>query len=254
LGCRNCTLRGVYFGQVSAAAIAAALPRLHTLTAYGCNSAVAVAGFFTDLLPRLRVFHFDGQWPVEGEEIDALIPPSLPLLEELVWVQTDLQPTVFRRFVGARPIKLRAAYKLIIDIIRWSLLEGDAPECSMFASLCELHALKIFPYFPVSISSVVRVLRAAPQLQTFRVDPYLGGDTLWLTASNAPLDAAVVGLVHPRLQHFSVNARISLSRDASCASRLRQVCFPALRVLKVGRGTFSARCPKPGAGVRPTLP
>jgi hypothetical protein len=38
------TLRHVSFHQVSAAAIAVALPRLHTLTAYGCNSAVAVAG------------------------------------------------------------------------------------------------------------------------------------------------------------------------------------------------------------------
>jgi hypothetical protein len=124
----------------------------------------------------------------------------------------------------------------------------------MFASLCELHALTTFPYRALSISSVVRVLRAAQQVQTFRVDPYLGGDTLWLTASNAPLDAAVVGLVHPRLQHFVVNARLSLTRDDSCASRLRQVCFPALRVLEVGRETFSVRCPKPGAGVRPILP
>jgi hypothetical protein len=87
------TLRGVDLGQVSTAAIAAALPRLHTLTMYSNDELVSVdsvAGFFTDLLPRLRLFHFFGMWPREAATAAAA---PLPQLEELEWYDSPDGPT-----------------------------------------------------------------------------------------------------------------------------------------------------------------
>jgi hypothetical protein len=56
------TLCGVNLRIVTCAAIAAALPRLHTLDAFsfGSVSSAGLRGFFEHLLPRLRSFHFTG--------------------------------------------------------------------------------------------------------------------------------------------------------------------------------------------------
>jgi hypothetical protein len=82
------TLRRVDLGAVSAAAIAAALPRLHTLEALINDDdppvpPTAVAGFFEHLVPRLRVLHYHGPWPLDEDEDEApavIVPQPLPLL------------------------------------------------------------------------------------------------------------------------------------------------------------------------------
>jgi hypothetical protein len=109
----------------------------------------------------------------------------------------------------------------------------------MLARVCELHVFKALPrWSQFDISKIAPILRASPQLRTFSSELYLLGDTSWLTESTAPLHPEFVGLVHPRLRHLAVNARVSSSRDDDCASRLRRACFPALEVLEVGRETF----------------
>jgi hypothetical protein len=103
------TLRGVDLAKVSFADIATALPQLHTLTAFGdCDGP---ADFFTNLLPRLRVLHFEGTWP-DAQEQDVSTVAPLPLLEELVW-EVCGQNTAPREFVGAQPTVLYAPYALI---------------------------------------------------------------------------------------------------------------------------------------------
>jgi hypothetical protein len=111
------TLHDVDLTKVSIAAIAAALPRLHSVIAHryidrGANDSAAVAGFFTDLLPRLRVFRFCGNWSMAIDEAVAPAAP-LPLLEELEWCDDDDQPTLLHGFLGARPMMLSAPYELV---------------------------------------------------------------------------------------------------------------------------------------------
>jgi hypothetical protein len=112
------TLHGVDLTKVSIAAIAAALPKLHSLRVsyYAGGDPAAVAGFFTDVLPRLRLVHFEGKWPPE-EAAAVTAPPlrQLPLLKELVWRERSPHPTVLRGFLGARPIVLHAPYELIAE-------------------------------------------------------------------------------------------------------------------------------------------
>jgi hypothetical protein len=73
------TLCGVDLGTVSVAAIIAALPKLHTLKARGyCSDPAQAAFFFTNVLPRLRVFHFEGKWP---DALPASTVAPLPLLD-----------------------------------------------------------------------------------------------------------------------------------------------------------------------------
>jgi hypothetical protein len=52
----------VSFADVTVAAIAAALPRLHTLHAFNGRRGhdFGVAEFFDNLLPHLQSFHFEG--------------------------------------------------------------------------------------------------------------------------------------------------------------------------------------------------
>jgi hypothetical protein len=217
--------------KVSTAAIAAALPRLHTLTAYGAYFSLdKVAGFFTDLLPRLRVFHFSGRWPKEA--VTSAVSP-LPLLEDLMWLGSSVDFPLPTAFLGARPIVLRAPYGLIAESLPTG---GDAPgdqPSSFLARVCELHL-----YTTVGISDVAQVLRAAPRLRTFSCTCGLRGETSWLLRSTDPLHPAFVGLIHPRLQIFDVATRVSAVCDDGCASRLRQTCFPRLRELKLIDATF----------------
>jgi hypothetical protein len=105
------TVRGVELSKVSVAAVAAALPKLHTLGAFGpCDDRAEAATFFTELLPRLRVFHFSGRWPdVEQPATTAVAP--LPLLQELEW--SPFETVAPREFLGAQPTALHAPDALI---------------------------------------------------------------------------------------------------------------------------------------------
>jgi hypothetical protein len=101
------TLLDVDLDVASAAAIAAALPRLHTLGiavhyASSSSTAAAVAGFFDTLLPRLRSFRFyilfgACAWPVDDTTTTA--PAPLPQLQD------------------AQPVLLRAPYQVIAKYV-----------------------------------------------------------------------------------------------------------------------------------------
>jgi hypothetical protein len=232
------TLHDVDLTKVSIAAIAAALPRLHSVTAHryidrGANDSAAVAGFFTDLLPRLRVFRFCGNWSMASDEAVAPAAP-LPLLEELEWCDDDDQPTLLHGFLGARPMLLSAPYELVVKCLS-ARSEGLAsePANGLLARARELHIVSTVA--PVGIADVAHVLRAAPQLRNFSTGIHVHGDTTWLTASHAPLPHAFVDPVHPRLRCLDVStaSRDRPSSDEGCASRLRRTCFPRLRELTV---------------------
>jgi hypothetical protein len=246
--------------KVPIAAITAALPRLHTLEAYQyayrypSTESVPVSAFFTDLLPRLRVFQFKGYWPLLPSETDVAPPdraaasatappPPLPLLEELTWWESGTtQPALVHRFLGARPVLLRGTYEMIAQGLSAQGGVPEEPASNILARVCELHVLTGIA--SVNVSDVARVLRAAPRLRTFRTNEQLCGDTAWLTASTAPLHPAFVGVVHPRLRCFAVNTVEPPPGsplgdfDEGCASRLRRTCFPRLRELEVDDDTF----------------
>jgi hypothetical protein len=149
------TLRGVDLSSVSFAAIAAALPKLHTLMAFGeCGELAQVAGFFSDLLPRLRVFHFYGSWPVQKEQNAASIIAPLPLLEELVWDSYTYSATITpREFLGAQPTVLQASYAFISTC--W--LGAVGPSASLLARVCDLQITTGFNADPLDPSDVARI-------------------------------------------------------------------------------------------------
>jgi hypothetical protein len=241
------TLHGVNLNKVSTAAIAAALPRLHTLHAFYKynNDPKPLTDFFTDLLPRLRVLHFEGTWPVKAEQSAAAVPtapPPLPFLEELVWQEASPQPAVLRGFLGARPIVLHVPYALLaVECLMGCGSDSGEPRSWLLARVRELRALKFCGTAPADFFGIARVLRAAPRLCVFDAEPYLRGDSSWLIKPTAPLHPAFVGFAHPRLRHLSVNASdgaVFDSNDDDCALRLRQTCFPRLRELEVSREMF----------------
>jgi hypothetical protein len=192
------TLHGVDLGQVSFAAIAAALPKLHVLKASGpCNRAARTV-FFTDLLPRLWVFHFEGTW---HKQPTSTVRP-LPLLQELVW---RLPPDAYgdiiapREFLGAQPTVLHAPHALISQC--W-LGAADASE-NFLERVCDLRIVEDEDADPLDPSNVARVLCAAPRLKKFVTDHGVRRDASWL-APTAPTHSAFQGLVHPRLRKFGV--------------------------------------------------
>jgi hypothetical protein len=239
------TLHDVDLSQVSVTAIAAALPRLHTLTIYFRTrlDPAAVAGFFTELLPRLRVFHFRGLWPVESEaesaESATALPPPLPRLEELVWVARAAKPAALRRFLGAQPSVMRVPFELIAECLSDRRGTPVEPASSLVARARHL-SIHESPALIITHSDMARVLRAAPRLHTFRLNREVRGDTSWLTASAAPaasVDAAFAGIVHPRLRHLGLSFGAAPG-DKDCASRLRQTCFPRLLEVTVNGEKF----------------
>jgi hypothetical protein len=216
------TLHGVNLNKVSTAAIAAALPRLHTLHAFYKynNDPKPLTGFFTDLLPRLRVLHFEGTWPVKTEEsavaVPAAPPPPLPFLEELVWQEASPQPAVLREFLGARPIVLHVPYALLAESLLGCGSESGEPRSSLLARVRELRALKFCGTASADFFGIARVLRAAPRLCVFGAEPYLRGDSSWLIKSTAPLPLSFVGLVHDRLRHLTAQFLIQMTMTAHC--------------------------------------
>jgi hypothetical protein len=235
------TLRGADLGKVSFAAIAAALPKLHTLKAFGhCNPAQA-ADFFTDLLPRLRVFHFSGRWPdVQEEPADSTTAP-LPLLQELVWDVSGY--TAPREFLGAQPTVLDVPYTFISQCWLGAL---DSP-ADFAARVCDLRIKPAPDLDPLDPADAARVLRAAPQLKKFFAARCVQGDASWL-APTAPTHPAFEGLVHPRLRMFGIRtARAETSEptllDSEWTAHLRRRHFPRLRELVVGDKTYFVTSP-----------
>jgi hypothetical protein len=196
------TLRGVCLNQVSVGAIAAALPRLHTLTCfipYYSTAHSSVAGFFTDLLPRLRVFDFHGTWPVAAAQSAAApiaLPPPLSGLEKLVWDECSPQPTVLREFLGARPIFVRAPSELIAEYLtgRGDGAANRVEPAGFLSRVCELHV--VGGTVSIGVSDVARILRETPRMHTFLINRRIRGDASFLKASTAPLHPAFVDLVH----------------------------------------------------------
>jgi hypothetical protein len=229
------TLCGVDMGKVSFADIAAALPKLNTLKAFGyCDNPAQAAAFFTDLLPRLRVFHFDGRWANAEEEPASTAVAPLPLLEELMWAMFD-QNIAPREFLGAQPAVLDAPYALISQC--WL---GSVDEAARFlARVCDLKIRQVVDVDPLDPTDVARVLRAAPRLKKFYSGHYVEGGASWL-APTAPTHPAFEGLVHPRLVEFGLarddeaDTSDAIPPDAEWAAHLRRRNFPRLREVGVG--------------------
>jgi hypothetical protein len=214
------TLLGVELGTVSVAAIAAALPRLHTLgltTQYGPSvTAAAVAGFFETLLPRLRVFRFSGDWPADGATVMAPAQ-ALPELEELVWEPIDTDDLdVANAFAGAQPVVLCAPCATIVKYAA----AGRAGCCG---PLSRVRGLRFYDKTPQA-SDVAAVLQAAPELRTLDGGE-LGNRLEWRS------DPAFAGLVHRRLR--SLRFRHSAFRIPELFSarydELQAHHFPRLR-------------------------
>jgi hypothetical protein len=231
------TLQDVDLNKVSFAAIAAALPRLHTLTVFHAHAGATKGGdftarFFTDLLLRLRVFHFKGMWPGAEHELlasEAVAP--LPRLQELV---LDVQSPYPRcGFLGAQPALLHAPYDLIAACFA-------ANECdSLLARVRDLRITGATDADRFGPLEAARMLQLAPQLRKFSTAYRLRVDASWVVPSLAVSDPAFVHVRHPRLRGISVAfARFPAGVEpaADCASRLRQLHFPRLRELRYGQG------------------
>jgi hypothetical protein len=234
------TLRGVSFADVSASAIAAALPRLHTLHLNHVRVyyAFPVAEFFDELLPRLRSFRLYGSWPSEETEVVASDVRPLPLLDDLMWccsVTTGLPP----QLVAARPSTLDF---FDTDLLSWlEAADGAGPDAPPVTSpLARVRALTIrLSKRPPEAASIARLLRAAPQLRYLTFHTYKCGHVRWIVDefTSGPEFAE---LVHYRLRRFRITSDDSiLGVDApvvvpsGCGVQLRQRHFPRLRRLTV---------------------
>jgi hypothetical protein len=231
------TLLDVDLRRVSTAAIAAALPRLHTLKAFrfGADHAPqCVAGFFEDLLPRLRVFRFGGIWPdgSKGRSNDGGSSGfALPFgaLRELVWDAQVLPPAAQSAFNGAQPTLLHAPYNLVANFLTvWSSGRASDP----LRRVRDLHVMSTSGADPLGPSDVARVLQAAPQLRKLRASHRVRGGPSWITTlASAPIDAATAPFMDPAhrwLRHLSLSLDGSF-RDPECAARLRRHHFPRLQ-------------------------
>jgi hypothetical protein len=216
------TLRDVDLGVVSAAAIAAALPRLHTLSAFisahDDQPVPHVAGFFEDLVPRLRVLHYSGPWPEDNQAFAVIMPQPLPLLQELVF-SFPRDSAVARRFAGAQPVILHvphAAAALMASEMTHRPLARVRNLCLAFGGSA-----------PDS-SDVARLLHAAPQLRKFSCRRRLQGGLKWLH------HPAFTGLVHPWLRSVRVDLAVNAEpAPVECGVQLRRLHFPRLQQLIV---------------------
>jgi hypothetical protein len=233
------TLRGVDLGDVSFATIAAALPRLHTLTTCGyCNDAAQAANFFTDLLPRLRVFRFTGKWPdlQEQQPVSSTVAP-LPLLQELVWADAwNIAP---RGFLGAQPTSAHVSRALISQCWLGGAVDAAA---NFLTRMCDLHINATLAADRLDLADVARILRAAPQLKKFHTADFVHGGASWL-APTLPTHPAFEGLVHPRLRELGIRTPCVATSgtseanppDAEWVAHLRRRHFPRLRELVAGK-------------------
>jgi hypothetical protein len=225
------TLRGVDLGVVSVAAIAAALPRLHTLAAF-INVVsqppvphTAVAGFFEDLVPRLRALHYHGPWPTDDQAPDrattaAIVPQPLPLLQELIFRCLTVPP-VEREFMGAQPAMLEMSHAAVTDMLVTAPLIGGEATYRPLARVRDL-CLTSDGDNPHS-SDVARLLRAAPQLRKLKLE----------SLPDLLNDPAFTGLVLPWLRSIHVGAMKHAHSPANCGMQLRRLHFPRLQQLIV---------------------
>jgi hypothetical protein len=237
------TLRGVDLGKVSVASIAAGLPKLQTLEAFGyCHDPAQAEAFCTDLLPRLRVFHFEGRLPKAQEPVMNVAP--LPLLEELAWNLSTLYEAIApRELLGAQPMVLDAPFALISQCS----LDGIGASAGGFLGrVCNLFITTPFDMTPLDPTDVARVLRAAPQLKKFFTAHSVHGDGSWL-APTAPTHPAFKGLIHPRLREFGIvcadGTAETTPHGAEWVAHLRRRHFPRLRELIVGDETYFVTSP-----------
>jgi hypothetical protein len=243
------TLRGVDLGVVSTAAIAAALPRLHTLEAFfRCPAFFASPeeeeafdtfafatddGFTANLLPRLHVFQFSGSWwPQMSHRDDDSVVAPLPLLRDLSW-QSDQPPPW--SFMSARPVRLRMQHSVVVDWLS-SVDDDDAAASSQVSSsaspLTQVRELFTIGCDTLDASDAARLFRAAPQLRKFTA----GGLTncpQWVTLTagrgDSVVGAATMG--HPYLRHLAVTLKSRGTHTAAapdCATLLRARHFPRL--------------------------
>jgi hypothetical protein len=228
------TLCGVNLGIVTCAAIAAALPRLHTLDvfSYVNISSASMVGFFEDLLPRLRSFHFTGTWPHQTAApraaatttMTAAPPQFLPVLRELVLVCRSIDLQVARGFMGAQPVLLRVPSALAVSYAKTPTIteaENGPPTAGLLSRVRNLTLLGSIdgPF------DAARVLRAAPQLRTLTA-VRMEGDFLLAAGPEG-----FAGLVHPWLRSIDVGSWHNIPAD--CVMRLRQLYFPRLQRLTI---------------------
>jgi hypothetical protein len=226
------TLRGVDLGVVSAAAVAAALPRLHTFGAFIHADRdppvphTAVAGFFEDLVPRLRALDYHGLWPLEEDQAPAeIVPRPLPLLQELTFLCSTDFP-VAREFMDAQPVKLVMSHAAVADMLlaasAMAIGEATYRPLARVRELC----LSGGGALPDS-AGVARLLRAAPRLRKFYGGSLQSGFD-WLG------DPAFAGLVHPWLRSVCVDVASNAEpASVDCAIQLRRLHFPRLQQLTV---------------------
>jgi hypothetical protein len=225
---------------VSVAAIAAALPRLHTLHASNSrrNYDFAVAEFFDDLLPRLRSFHFEGWWPEDERTAVSSSPPSpppLPRLRDLKWMGRDDNqewgPIALPcGFMGAEPVSLHLC-------LPWSATGGP------FARVRDLW----LGVATLKTPDLAWLLRAAPHLRRLTVKIFyrVRQDPFWLTATDPITDPAFVGLVHPWLRHLNLAVSCEHAPGvADCAFLLQQRHFPRLRRLTLNKEEYPVSMPE----------
>jgi hypothetical protein len=247
------TLHGVDFAKVPVSAIAAALPRLHTLTAYMVSSdpipIACTAGFCEDLLPRLRVFGFEGVWLWDqvhaSADGDGAAQRALPLLRELSWAPWQTTP---KAFLGGQPLRLQVSRKMVaswIDEAERASSVATADATAFHGPLARVQQLRITsPKYSTSVHrsngavDMARLLRAAPQLRAISTHEWPDDDMYWCKLT-APADPAFAGLVHPRLRSIEVRDRGYVSRRSGAAvapdvaQQLRRGHFPRLRSLKL---------------------
>jgi hypothetical protein len=248
------TLHYVNVGVVSFAVIAAALPRLHTLTCFNKTMLFTAAGA-DDLLPRLLVFHYDGWWPYEAEDnqeedqtmeggAPRRVSQPQPRLQELVWRghdNDDEAPAPLplpRALLGARPVTLHAAPFVIeewldsydgslnvgpLHRVRDLLVDGDTP----------------------TLRDLVRLCLLAPQLRRFKA--YIGElFPSWLSTKlgKGPiLRTPAQRAVRFRLRHIIVTSAFhpepsDIADD--CVARLRQWYFTRLQRVTVNKEDYFA--------------
>jgi hypothetical protein len=234
------TLRGVSFAIVPVAAIAAALPRLHTIHASGGRSGKdsAVYGFYDDLLPRLQSFHIERSWPDDRWSEPSLKP--LPLLRDLKWTAARDQdywvetPVALpSEFYGAQPESLQAT---LPNVARWlAAVKAARPGSPAEGPLARVRDLWIADRKFASWR-LARVLRAAPQLRrlTLEIRGYFEADEETEETEEDAGEADEEGpasseeVVHPRLRHLVVVEHC----EVDCAVMLQRY-FPRLRRLTV---------------------
>jgi hypothetical protein len=224
---------------VSVAAIAAALPRLQTLTAVSWSGEVpvgAVAGFFDVLLPRLRVFHFSGVWPLNREGARGITAQPLPLLQELVWNCATSHLAEARGFSGAQPVKIHTTDAMIADwfatarSVRSTVVDRTA---AGGGPLARVRDVRISGLRPFDSSGVARMLGAAPHLRALAIVGELQGSPVWYTVAGP--DPCAVTLTHARVRSLVFQSVVDETRlpTADTATRLRKRHFPRLRELTV---------------------